>query len=1086
MKKILTMIGIVICLLPNIVSAQSTVVSGTVKEKGGPLPGAGITEKGVTGNGTMTDAKGSFRITLKGTSQILIIKNIGYKTQEVNVAGNPKVEVTLEEDASHLEEVVVVGYGTQKKVNLTGSVATIDSKSLENRPITNLSSALAGLAPGVFVRQSSGRPGSDGATIRIRGTGTLNSNDALVIVDGIQGTMDAVNPEDVESISVLKDAASAAIYGSLAANGVILVTTKKGSKKKTVVTYSGIFSKTNPSNMPGFVTDYVRHMNLVNEGYRNLGNSGGYNQSTIDAWTSANQNPSGVNALGVPNSIAFPNTDWADVIFENKVLQNHNVTLNGGAENISFLLSAGYLGNPGTMANTEVNRYQFRANVEAKVAKFLTVGTQTFASMRTKGMGNTDNAFNFLRQTTPGVYPYLDGKYGFPSAKEESSTSNNILSYLNSTGGSDRESRFNTTLYATLDIIKGLKLETKFNYQTRFFEGNAHSIPLERWDFATNELRSPATAPAQLSTSYGFDKNYTLTVDNVLRYSTVINDDHDFGALVGYNQNYYNYYDLSASKLGLISPDITTIGSGTTMSNMGGKEYDRAMRSWFGRVNYAYKQRYLLEAVLRYDGASKFAKENRYGVFPSFSAGWRISEESFMKNISEKVQNLKLRASWGKVGNNKMHEDDDKGNYDYMSNYSKVNSSFNGTPASGLWRSKLPNADLQWESTTIANLGLDGSLFKGAVNFEFDWYQKKTVDILYAPEIPLVVGQATPPTRNIAAMLNRGIELTLGYRGASGDFRYSASANFSYNYNRVSKYRGTLNEGYGTDAQGNRVFSSNIGQVASGDREMILEGHSIREYYLYNVYKGTGSYTNSDGSVNINGGPKDGMIRTPGDLDWVKSMLAAGYKFLPGNAVDPAKINYGDLIYADNNGDGSYGNSFDRQFTGATATPKYNFGLQASASWKGIDMFMLWSGSAGMKYYWNAIGYNSSIVSLGNAVSTLIADDHYYFNPANPSDPANNINGKYPRLKNSADVQNSVASDFYLYNASYVKLKTFQLGYTFAEKLTKKVAISKARIYVSGENLFTITSYPGLDPEIGTGITYPTMRQYSLGLNLTF
>ncbi|WP_262497718.1 SusC/RagA family TonB-linked outer membrane protein [Pedobacter ginsengisoli] len=638
----------------------------------------------------------------------------------------------------------------------------------------------------------------------------------------------------------------------------------------------------------------------------------------------------------------------------------------------------------------------------------------------------------------------------------------------------------NTTLYANLDLVKGLKLESRFNYQARFGENNSHSIPNERWNFATNELKSPAAQPGQLSTNYSFDKNYTLTVDNVLRYNTTIGPNHEIGALVGYNQNYYNYYDFNASKLGLIDADITTLGSATTMSSIGGQEYDRSMRSWFGRANYAFKQRYLLEAVVRYDGSSRFASATRWGFFPAFSAGWRISEENFIKGLNDYIGNLKLRASWGQTGNNA------SGEYDYQATYSKQNYSFNNVAATGLAQNKIANKDLKWETTTVTNIGLDGTLFKGAMNFELDWYNKKTTDILFTPPIPITAGTASAPTRNIAAVLNQGIEVTLGYQGSAGNVKYSASGNFAYNYNRVTKYKGQFQESYSTDTQGNMIYSTNLGSVSSGGTERILEGHKINEYYLYSLYKGDGSYKNADGSVNINGGPKDGMIRTPADMDWANAMLSAGYKFLPGNTISKSRIYYGDFIYADNNGDGSYGNTFDKQFTGASSTPKYNFGLQASASWKGIDIFMLWSGSAGMKYYWNAIGYNNSIVSLGNAVSTLIANDHYYYNEANPNDPSNNITATNPRLKNTSDAQNGLDSRFYLYNASYVKLKNLQLGYTLPEKLTKKAAISRARLYLSGENLFTITNYPGLDPEIGAGVNYPTMRQYSLGLNITF
>ncbi|PTS98978.1 hypothetical protein DBR11_13675 [Pedobacter sp. HMWF019] len=1086
MKRILLIICAAIFLLPGIAGAQNKLISGKINDKDGPLPGAGITEKGMPSNATITDAKGNFKIRLKGSSQVLIIKNIGYEPQEVDVSGKEQISVTLNTDSKGLDEVVVVGYGTQKKVNLTGSVSTIDSKSIENRPTTNLSSSLGGLSSGVFVRQSSGKPGGDQATIRIRGTGTLNNNNALIIVDGIVGSMDAVNPNDVESISILKDAAAASIYGSLAANGVILITTKKGTKGKVNVTYSGLASIAKPANLPTFVSDYITHMQLVNEGYRNLGQNPIYTDATIAQWAAANADPNGLTAQGIPNNIAYPNTDWGKVIFENNIVQQHNLALNGGTENTQYLLSALYLNNPGTMANTGSDKYNLRINLQSKVAKFLTVGTQTFGSYQTFGLASTDNAFNFLRQTTPGVYPVYNGKYGFPAAAEESSTANNISSYLYSTGGADSETRINTTVFARFDILKGLNFETRFNYQTRFEEFNTHSITNERWNFATNTLKSAATTPDQLSTNYGFNKNYSYSIDNILNYRTTIARDHDLSVLAGYNQYRYDYYNFGAAKKGLIDESITTLNSATTLTSASGDEYDYALRSYFGRLNYAYKSRYLLEGVFRYDGSSKFSPDNRWGFFPAFSAGWRISEEPFMLGLKDKIDNLKLRFSWGKTGNNVMNTDASKGNYDYQALYGTTNYSYNGIQTTGLISTKFANRNLKWEATTTTNIGLDGNLFKGAMNFEIDLYKKSTDGILYTPTIPLTVGTATAATQNIAAASNKGVEVTVGYHGQVGELKYNVSGNFSYNFNRVNTYNGTFLAGYTTDATGNQVYTSNIGKVSSGTTTRILEGHEMNEYYLQTTYKGNGSYF-TDGKVNLNGGPKDGMIRTPEDMNWLNAMIAAGYSFQPGGGVGKTKIYYGDLIYADNNGDGIYGNSFDAKFLNKSSTPRYNYGFSMNMSYKNIDLSMLWSGSAGMWYYWNATGYNNSIVSLGNAVSTLIANDHYYYNDANPADPANRISAKYPRLKNTTDVQNAgVASDFYLYNASYLKLKNLQIGYTLPERISKRAAMSKLRLYVSGENLFTITKYPGLDPEIGSGVGYPTMRQYSLGLNVTF
>jgi TonB-linked SusC/RagA family outer membrane protein len=1069
-------------LTPDTLFAQQRTVTGTVKDLSSmTLPGVTIVVKG-TSTATNSNGEGKFSIGVPDNG-VLIFSSIGYQSFELNLDNRSDYTVLLTESSATLNEVVVVGYGTQKKVNLTGSVATVTSKSIEGRPVTNVSSSLAGLAPGVYVRQGSGKPGSDGATIRIRGTGTLNNSDALVIIDGVQGSMDAVNPNDIESMSILKDAASASIYGSLAANGVILITTKKGSAKKTTVTYTGLFSSARPSNLPDFISDYVRYMQLFNESNRNIGVAETYSANTIKLWQDANQNPNAIAAGGYPNYVSYPNTDWAKWAFRNELVQNHNIAVNGGTDKALYNLSLGYLDNRGVMQNTGVKRYQLRANIESKINKYLTLGTQTFASTQTAGLANTDNAFNYLWQTNPGIYPFYDGKYGFPVATEEPTTVNNILSYLDGTGGNDRTSRFNTTLYGVVTIIKGLTLEPKVNYQTRFNERNTYSLPgpMERWNFASNTLKAQLTPTDQLTTGYSFNRDYLLTFDNVLRYNTTIGRDHDLGALVGYNQFYFKYYDFNASKRGLIDYNTTTLGSaGETSNTAGGQEYDRAMRSYFGRVSYAYRSRYMVEANLRYDGSSKFASESRWGLFPSFSAGWRISEENFMANFKENIQNLKLRASWGKLGNNA------SGDYDYQATYSKVPYSFNNVATTGLVQAKFANPLLRWESTTTSNIGLEATTLKGHLNVELDLYRKLTDGILTTPTIFLSAGTKSAPTQNTAAVLNKGVELSLGWKEKAGQVDFSINGNIAYNFNKVTSFKGALNEAWTTDASGNKVYTSNIGQVSSGGDTRILEGYGINQYYLLDVYKGTGAGTNSDGTVNINGGPKDGMIRTPEDMAWVKAMTAKGYSFQPVGTIGKGQLYYGDLIYADHNGDGIYGNNFDKRFSGATATPKLILGLNMSATWRGFDFSMLWAGATGMKYLYNQSGINGTRTTLTNSIGTRIADDHYYYNDANPNDPANNSNGKFPRLKSGSDNQTNIPSTYWMYNASYIKLKNVQLGFTIPEKWSSKVAVSRARVFVSGENVFMITKYPGLDPEVGANISYPTMKQYAVGINVVF
>lgn len=1073
-------------LLPVFLNAQNKTITGTVKDESGvPVNAASVTVKG-TVTGTTTNEQGSFSINAPAGAT-LEISAVDHETIEVKPGDQLNLSIVLRSRAGNLEDVVVVGYATQKKVNMTGAVSTISSADLTTRPVTNVSSALSGLASGVFVRQGSGKPGYDGATIRIRGVGSLNDSDPLVLIDGIIGTMDAVNPDDIQSISILKDAASAAIYGAQAANGVVLITTKKGNRGKTTVTYTGYLSSARPLGEIKFVSNYARHMRLINESLTNVGQTIIFPAARIEEWETATANPNGTNTLGVPNWLAYPNTNWYDAVFKNKMAQGHNIALNGGNEKMLYQMSINYLNNPGVMDKTGTERYQFRVNLESKINKVITVGTQTFASLQTIGMANTDLAFNFLSQTSPGVHPMYEGRFGYPAAPEESPNANNIAAYLYGTGGKNLHNRINTTLYANFNIMKGLVFESKVNYQQRTQELNSHTVPTDRWDFGTNTLRFATNTPNFLSTSYSFNKDYRITLDNVLRYSTNIGSDHQISALAGYNEFYFNYYDFSATKTGLIDYDITTLGSALDVDNKAnGQETDRAIRSWFGRINYVFKDRYLLEGNLRYDGSSRFDKRNRWGYYPSISAGWRISEEGFFSGLKDKISNLKLRASWGELGNN--GSGDFSNDYAYQAVYGPVNYSFNGIAASGLRQGRISNPMLQWESTRQTNVALEATLFR-SINIELDWYHRLTDGILTTPPVAAVLGTATAPLQNTAAVLNKGIDLTIGWNKRMGDFNLSVSGNMGYNKNEVTKFKGKLEEGF-KDVNGVPTYSSNIGAVSNnGANSLILEGRTMYDFYLHTLYKGNGTYTNGDGSVNINGGPRDGMIRTVEDLNWVKAMIAAGYRFAPVSTVattsNKTLLNYGDFIYADNNGDGIYGNNFDRKFTNTSTAPRFNFGFNLNLTWKDFDLGMIWTGSTGMQYYWQN-GFNTVATRNGFHITEAIANDHYYYNEANPSDPNNNINATFPRLKYNADAQNQAYSTFWLYDASYFKLKNLQIGYTIPSRIASKALISRARVYLSGENLLLITKYPGLDPEIGPAMGYPTLRQFAAGVTVTF
>jgi TonB-linked SusC/RagA family outer membrane protein len=1070
---------------------QKISITGRITDsQGAPLVGVTIREKGGSAS-TSTNTTGSYSLSVNSNAT-LTITFVGYQNQEVAVNGRNVINVTMEETSAAIDEVVVVGYGQQKKAKLLGSVATIDGKKLESRAVTNVSSALSGLAAGVQVKVGNGKPGSDGATIRVRGTGTMNNNDALVIIDGIQGVMDAVNPEDIETISVLKDASSAAIYGARAANGVIVITTKKGKGGQAPqIKYSGLFSRTTPSAKPEFVSDYLRHMNLFQEAAENIGEKGPYTQSAIDIWTAANADPNGLTAQGIPNYVAYPNTNWGDWIYEDAWLKSHNVSVLGGSENIRYNLSGSILDNTGIMHNTVMKRYEGRVNLETDVTNLLTVGTQTFVVKEERSMASDANLYNFLRQTTPGIYPMYDGKFGSAVLSSgESSQLNNLLTYLYDNKGSNERTRLNATLFANVKLWKGLTFETKFNYQSRFDEVKTWSDPSPRYDFSTMTITSTPVNLANSTTGQSYNKIYRKSFDNVLRYNTAIGK-HTIGALVGHNEFYYNDSGFSASTKGLIDATITNIGTGTEMNSISGGESDNSMRSFFGRFSYDYDGKYLAEFSLRRDGSSKFGLGKKYGTFPSVSLGYILSKESFMKGIDPYVQDIKIRGSWGKLGND---GGDDLNVYGWHGVYGQVGYSFNGAQANGLRLSRFGNNLLQWEDSENKELGLEFATLSRRASVELSLYDRKTSNIIRTAQIPITAGTASAPFYNQAAMRNKGIELNLNWRDKIGDFSYNIGGNFSYNKNKVTEYEGKLVQGMVDDGTGKLVWTTNLGDVSTGGVNRRLEGYQLDEFYLRQVYRGNGSYFNSDGSVNVNGGPTTGMIRTDQDYEWAKAMKAAGYSFVTSSQAiadsygSNARMYYGDLIYADRNGDGIYGNNADQYFTGTSTSPKYIYGFNLGFSYKGLDMSMIWAGEAGGQYYWTDAGYNNNVLILGNQVTTRIADDHYFYNPTAPNDPRTNQNGYFPRLKygTSAENINNQASDYWLYNANFLKLRNLQIGYTFDKKLTEKVKVRSLRVFFSGENLFMFTDFPGLDPEVGAGAEYPTMKQFAFGLNIGF
>lgn len=1062
-------------------------VSGIVKDSHGePIPGVSIVIKGTT-MGTITDLDGNFSISVPDDNSVLAISFIGYKTQEVKVGTSNSLNITIQEDTQTLDEVVVVGYGVQKKVNLTGSVSNVSGDKLENRALTNLSSGMAGLASGITVTQSSGKPGDDNAAIRVRGVTTFSGDyrGPLVIVDGSVGDMNSVNPNDVESIVTLKDAASAAIYGSRGANGVILITTKRGKQDTAPkINYTGIVSSTKASNTFEFMSDYADYMTMFNRARANMGQDSHYQQTTIDAWREASKNPNGTSEWGIPNWLAYPNTDWSKEMFQSNTMQNHNLSITGGSKNTNYLLSLGALVNPGTLDNTSMERYNVRINVDTKITDFLKVGTQTYMMKQFRKPGDTN--FTYMFQTNPGMIAKYDGKFGAPEADEEKKDLNNIYRQTAGIGGKITTTRINTSWYAEIDFFKDLKGKINANYQEYSNITDTYSRYTEAYSFRKNELLISSPTLDQATVNFAMDRRQEYTLTGTLNYMKTLGD-HDINVLLGYEQYEYKTRTDNAQKKGLMDFSIHDMQTATEMvyinyhSTNDLSERDYGMLSYFGRLNYAYKGRYLFEANFRRDGSSRFAPGHRWGTFPSVSAGWRISEESFMESTRSFLDNLKLRASWGKLGNVT------SGYYDWQSSYSKVNYSFGGSISNGLAIKDFGNPYLSWENINSAGIGLDASFLNNRLNVEFDFYNKITEGILTRPSIALSAGDVNGPMRNTADMRNRGIDLTVGWNDQINDFRYGVNVNFSYNQNEVTNFKGKYETGWKDG-----VYTSNLSEAAdfydSNQDRIRTEGHIFDEWFMLQRYSGTGTYNDANGNVNPQGGPKDGMIRTEADMQWVKDMQAAGYTFMPKNNTGRGNLHYGEYIYADENGDKVYGNNHDRVCTGKSTMPKYNLGINLSAAWRGFDFSMTWAGSFGMYYYLYERGVTGSVVNDGEQISANAFKDYYYFNEANPSDPANNINARYPSLKyGTGSLGNYARNTSYLYNGSYMKLKNVQVGYTLPKSVVQKMRMQNLRVFVAGENLITITDYPGLDPEIGSKVNaYPIAKQFSAGVSVTF
>jgi TonB-linked SusC/RagA family outer membrane protein len=995
--------------------AQKTNLSGRVTDGKVPLEKVSIKVLG-SAQGTTTNEKGEFEIGVN-KGQTLVFTYLGFEEKRMVVGSQSAIEVGLVQSAQNsLNDVVVIGYGTKKKLNVTGALSTVSAKQLEDRPITNVAEALQGTMPGVTVVQNSGQPGKDLGVIRVRGIGTLGNSDAMVVVDGVVSTLNDVNPDDIESITVLKDAASASIYGSRAANGVILVTTKKGKAGATVVHYNAYVGKQQPTRLPDYLPSW-QASSFYNEALVNEGKTPRYSDAEIQKFKDGSD----------PDN--YPNTDWLGLFYNGSGFQqNHYVDVSGGGEKTQSLLSLGYFSEDGIVKNTGLTRYSTRYKVTTKLGSRFTVNGN-LAYTRTdfkEPVDGLDRGFSALIHSVNRIgnvvpYKYSNGYYGF-------NDEGNPIEEVNNGGLGQVTSHYLKGIVdGDLEIIKGLHFRPLLGYQLTIDQSKYYVKDMQFYDWQTG-VPALYLGPNSLTDSNDF--NNVITLQGVFDYNKNWGN-HSFSVLAGYSQEYTHYSYLKGYRKDFLNNSLSELNAGPVAGQQAtGSAYDIALESFFGRVNYEYKNKYLLEGNIRDDGSSRFASNNRWGIYPSFSAGWIISEEKFFDPLKDAVTDLKFRGSWGKLGNQNLSTIQNSsgapiGNYPYIPTIaSGQNYTFGDVVAPGISPVNGANPIIQWESTTSTDFGLDAAFLKGKITFTADYFIRNTDNLLLNIPVGSVYG-FNAPVQNGGSIQNKGWEFELAYHGRANQFTYNIAANASFINNKVTDLRNT--------------------DPIITDYSFLKVGYPINSFYGYQA---------------------EGLFQTQDQVN--KHATQSGGIIAPG-----------DIMYKDQNGDGVIDGN-DRVNLGSYF-PKITYGLNVGMGWKGFDLTLFLQGAAQVK------GLVRDVV-LGQLLDETGKPTSIYVNHWTPQNP----NATFPRLWNSY-TQNDPdynVSSFWVRNASYLRLKNLQVGYTISSRWLGKVGVQKARIYYSGQNIFTSTKfYNWVDPEAPAGengSTYPQVLVNTVGINFTF
>ena len=1041
---------------------QSKKVTGTVSDAEGPIIGASVVEKGNAGNGTVTDLDGNFSLNVKPGATI-VITYIGYQKQEIVVGNQSNLNVTMKTDDKTLEEVVVVGYGVQKKKLVTGSTIEVKGDDIQKMNTTQVLGALQSQTPGVNIQAASGQPG-DGFKISIRGAGTNGNTAPLYIIDGVAGDINNLNPADIERIDVLKDAASCAIYGSAAANGVILVTTKQGKQGKIQVSYDANVGWANVYRMPKML-NAKQYMEVMDQVRFNSGESG-YDWKSIMGEDLYNSYMDGSNE----------GTNWVEAIRnKNAVTTSHSLNVTGGSDRSTFSMGAGYQYQDGVFGNvvkSDYRRFTFRINSEHVIYRndkgmdVVKIGENVYYQHKqNQGIqigGQYSNELSNMLRANPAIPMYnADGSY--TKAEDLKNWVDNYNSYsvnpvykmLNQQSGHNKSINQNlhATGYLEIQPIKNLVYRGQLNYNQNTWTWRTFLPIFDANRTNADYFRTEDKATNQIGTSWGW------STTNTLSYKFDLQKKHNFDILVGteYGESRPDFgFSLNATSSNSVFGDMThaymTYMKNNNAAAVTGTPCDdsRSM-SYFGRVNYNFNEKYMLSAIMRADGNSKFAPGKRWGYFPSVSAGWVISNEKFMAKTVSWLDFLKLRAGWGQNGNAQTIN-----NFQWQGAFAFDTSSyytFNGNPdqyVSGAAPSRLPNEDLTWETSEQLNIGLDARFLSGRLGFTLDWYNKKTKDLLVAVPVDPTTGFSTQ-MKNAGTVENKGIELSLSWNDKIGkDFQYNVGWNMAYNHNEVTEVKSnqTYNNG------GNDLLAQNTGYMARFE-----EGHPIGYFWGYKT---------------------EGVMQNEAD---VQAYLDKNCKGNAANSKQGTGIKPGDLKFVDVNGDGVV-NDDDKTELG-DPHPDVTMGITLGASYKGFDLSVTGFGAFGQQV---ARSFRKFTDGEYENFTTEVYD---YWHGEGTSN-------KYPLLAHmNAGPNWQTISDIYIEDASYFRLQNLTVGYDFT-KIWKNSPFQQLRLYFAAQNLFTITGYKGMDPENGTAIgsdswvtgvdvgNYPQPRTYMVGVNVKF